>query len=345
MPAITLDTLSSFEGVETRGISIVNHQSLYFGEEQSNTWKIFDVYKNFKNPLKLVIEVFKAEYYLCKGIAWADFIIWQWDTRIYLPHFWFLKFSNKPKLIEWLGSDIRIPEVVMSFNPYYKREVENGTYSYNFESKSRSNRIQRKFKYINAIPFLCPEMTLFLNKDIFPKYYTTFQRINLSNYIPKYPSPLMKKVTIVHTPSATGAKGTKYVRLVISKLKLDFDIEYIEVHNKSHKEAIDAISKADLYLDQFIAGSYGMATCEALALGKPVLCYLMQPVVEILPEDLPILNTNIDTLETNIKYFLLNPEKRNEVGIMSRKYAEKYHDSKVLTYGLFKLIQNLILLR
>lgn len=338
MPAITMDALNKISGIETRGISIINPNSQSFGADPDKHWKRFEVYASLKNPVSFIKNVMLAEYYLCKSILWADVIIWQWDTRIYLPHFWFLKCFAKKLLVEWVGSDIRNPELVMRYNPYYKKEIENKTYSYPKESPSRSFWIQQKFKFLKAIPFLCPEMTLFLNRNLFPSYIPTFQRIEVKKYTAVYPDPHKKKINIVHTPSALGAKGTSYVRAIIEKLKRNYEFHYIEIHNKTHAEALQAIADADIFLDQFIGGSYGMATCEALAIGKPVFCYLMAPVIALLPEDCPIVNANPDTLEELLIRYISKPQLRYDTGIKSRLFAERYHDADHLAIDLMEQI-------
>ncbi len=342
MPAITIDALKKIPGIEAKGVAIMSPNSQSFGVNDESSWKKFNVYGSLKHPFEMIKNIILAEYYLCKRILWADVIIWQWDTRVYLPHFWFLKFCNKLILVEWVGSDIRVPEIVNVNNPYFKKAIENRTYSYLKESKARSNWIQMKFKFLNAIPWLCPEMTLFLNRNLFPDYIPTFQRIEVKKYKPVYPDQNKQKITIVHTPSALGAKGTNYVRTVIEKLKPEFDLEYIEINKKTHVEALSAIASADIFLDQFLGGSYGMSTCEALAIGKPVFVYLMAPFIAILPKDCPLVNANGDTLEEILKLYLLNPQLRYETGVKSRAYAEKYHDADKLSEELVEKLKTML---
>ncbi|MBK9716741.1 MAG: hypothetical protein IPO85_04350 [Saprospiraceae bacterium] len=248
MPAITIDALNKIEGVIARGVAIDNNQYLDFGVNKKQNWNIHVVDSNVKKPWLYIINLFLAELSLIKRILWADIIIWQWDIKIYMPHYWLIKLSKKPIIVEWLGSDIRIPEIVFEHNPYFQEAFKNNTYTYKKESKARSYWIQYKFKYLKAIPYLCPEMTLFLNRKLFPNYYSTFQRINLNNYIPNYPKlDNLSQLKIIHSPSSTGAKGTEYVRSAITKLKRKYNFEYVEITNKSHKEALNSIRTADLF--------------------------------------------------------------------------------------------------
>ncbi len=327
MPAITMDILNEIGDIEAKGVCISDNKFLSFGKYKSSTWKEFNVYTNLSNPFKFIYNLVLAEYWLIKRLFWCDIIIWQWDVKKYLPHFWLMKFLNKPVLVEWVGSDIRIPDFIFPFSPYYKMEFDNKNYTYTLESIQRSQYIQKKFYELNAIPLLCPEMSLFLNKNLFPEFIPMFQRINLDRFRVTYPSDKTTRPVIVHTPSATGGKGTRFVRAAIEKLKRDFDFDYCEIVNKTHTEALATIAKADIFLDQFLAGAYGMASCEAMAMGKPVFCFLLKPLTEMLPVDCPIVNADIDSLELILRRYIQDADLRKQTGIQSRRYVETYHDA------------------
>lgn len=334
MPAITVDEINKTQLFVAKGVAITSHKFQDFGPNKSKYWKIFNVYTSYLNPFLLCKNILLAEYYLCKSILWADIIIWQWDARIFLPHYWFLKLTGKSIYIEWVGSDIRKPKLLSNINIFYKEQFELGNYTYLYESNFRSWFRQLKFKFLNAIPLLCPEMTLYLDSKLFPIYIKTMQRINTAKYIVN--STEIKRNIVVHAPSSIGAKGTLQIRNIINKLNKVVDFEYIEVTNKTRKETLEIISTCSIFLDQFILGSYGMAACEAMAYGKPVFCYLIKEVEELLPEGCPIVNCNLTTLETNLLLYLQNTELRKQKGIESRKYIEEFHDSNQVTNKLLK---------
>jgi len=325
MPAITLDEINNNKLFSGKGIAISYHKFQDFGPNKTKVWKIFDVYTSYRNPVRLLKNILLSEYYLCKSILWADIIIWQWDARIFLPHYWFLKITGKIIYIEWVGSDIRKPKLLSKINKFYKQEFELGTYSYLNESNFRSWFRQNKFKFLNAIPLLCPEMSLYLDKKLFPQYIKTMQRINSDKYIVNTIEGA--RINVVHAPSSIGAKGTLQIRQIVNKLIKQIDFDYIEVTNKTRKETLEIISNCSIFLDQFILGSYGMAACEAMAFGKPVFCYLIREVEALLPESCPIVNCSLESLEINLLTYLQNSTLRKQKGIESRKYIEKFHNS------------------
>jgi glycosyltransferase involved in cell wall biosynthesis len=334
MPDITMQALRKLTSVEVRGVSYGSHKYWTFGEG----WKVINAKPFRKNPISAIISKSEFYYIIIKSILWADAIMWHWD--IGKIECFLLKLFKKKIYVEWLGSDIRVPEILFELNPYYKKVWDDGEWDYYTENIIQSNKIQKKFNLIKAKALVCPEMSLFLNPIYFNSYISFMQRIDLINYNAVYPVIDNKKPTLVHTPSAKGTKGTKYVRSALENLKQKgLLFEYIEIHNQTRQEAINAIGKADMFIDQFFGGSYGLATCEAMAMGKPVFCYLMPAVVQKLPTDCPIVNTTIDTLEEVLEKYILDAQLRHDTGKLSRAYAEKYHDADKIALQLIELFK------
>jgi glycosyltransferase involved in cell wall biosynthesis len=144
----------------------------------------------------------------------------------------------------------------------------------------------------------------------------------------------------VHAPSNYSVKGTKYVRQCIENLhNLNYDFQYIEINNCTKAEANLAMSKCDIFIDQLIMGSYGLAACEAMAMGKPTLCYIMPAVEALFPSSLPIVNTTIDNLIDKVTLLLDNSALRNEIGVKSRAYVEQYHDSTKIALQMLDIFK------
>jgi glycosyltransferase involved in cell wall biosynthesis len=74
-----------------------------------------------------------------------------------------------------------------------------------------------------------------------------------------------------------------------------------------------------------------------MALGKPVVCYIHDSLLSTYPEGFPIVNANPDTIESVLEELLLSPQKRHDIGIQSREYAEGVHDIKVVAKRLEKI--------
>lgn len=285
----------------------------------------------------------KFSYYYFKWVAWADVIHWYFGTPV-LP--WGLdlkhvKAFNKPGVVEWLGSDIRIPEVDFADNPYYAAAFHNG-YEYHFESLQKSRQIQRRFAEAGFASIVPACMLRYIQTDICHRVYVVPQRIVLSDYSPAYPRPDKARPIVVHAPTAPIAKGTPAVLKAIEQLKTKYDFEFRLLQGINRSRALELMQNADIFLDQFVLGDHGMAALEAMAFGKPVLCYIMPSVIDKYPPDCPIINANQDNLAGVLEPLLKDGGLRHEIGRRSRAYVEKYHDATRLAHQLVDIYRELI---
>lgn len=299
------------------------------------------------NPLKRIAAWWNYIKILRKELQWADVIHWYWDFN-YIPilripiEYYFVRQSGKKGLIMWCGSEIRNPETDMKINPYYKKEKESGSYEYSFESAIRSKRTQKLFHSLGFIPLEFIGIGHYIDKTLFPERFRVFQVIGISQYQPFYPDVQNTKPLIVHSASKTGGKGTKYVIEAISELQKQYSFDFKLIHNLTKQDALDLVSRCDIFVDQLITGSHGTAAVEAMAMGKPVICYINETIGADYPEDLPLHNANPDTIYEVLKTLISSAELRLESGKKSRAYAEKYHDDAFNAKALYASYQMVI---
>lgn len=87
------------------------------------------------------------------------------------------------------------------------------------------------------------------------------------------------------------------------------------------------MTQADIVVDQLLLGSHGILAAEAMAMGKPVICYLLPELVPTYPPGLPIINANPATFVDVLAEWLSDPERRIAAGHASRSYAVEVHDA------------------
>ncbi|MCM8821279.1 MAG: glycosyltransferase [Candidatus Omnitrophica bacterium] len=334
IPSNTIKGLRKI-GIDARGLVA---QQAYC---QSSNGLVVISNKPVKGVNKILEEIVFS-YFFLKMLRWADIVHWYFGSSI-MP--WWLdirlvKLLNKPALIEWLGSDIRIPEVELKDNPYYRTIF----HSPEFPSKQliKSWRKQKFFANHGFEVLVPPCMLQYLKKDTWNTIHVLRQRIMVSDYIPSYPEPDKKCPVIVHTPTKPVLKGTHSVLNAIERLKKNHCFEFRLIQNLSHADTLQAIRHSDIFLDQFVIGAHGMAALEAMAFGKPVVCYIKPSLVSIYPPDLPIINANQDNLVQILEKLITDGEKRNEIGKKSRNYVEKYHDAVNLAVELKRIYSTVI---
>lgn len=224
-----------------------------------------------------------------------------------------LKFLGKKIYIEFHGSDIRW---VFNRTKYEGLPLPE-------ENKRQKKLILRILKYADGIIIHDEELRKHIPITDVPIYIVPL-RVDISRFKAEYPKHGVKKPVVVHAPSKRGNKGSDYVFKAVEEFK--DQIEFVLVENKTQEEAFEIYRTADIIIDQLLAGTYGVFSIEAMALGKPVITYIDDEIIKTFPDELPIISASTKSLKQELKRLIENEELRIEKGMESRKYVEKYHD-------------------
>lgn len=268
-----------------------------------------------------------------KAIFKYDVFHYHTDGLLYLNiDVLILKLLRKKIFIQFHGSEIRLYEQEKKRNRFFRSD--NIT-----DQKSKIRRL-KFWSFITDNVIVCDHsLDLFL-KPYFKNIHAIGQILDVDKFIPEYPSIDNDTPILVHAPSVKSTKGTEYVDEAIKSLKnKGINFNYIEVHNMSHEEALKIYQTADIVIDQLLIGSYGIVSCESMALGKPVVCYILDENVIKYGKELPIINANPETIENVLEELILSPEKRNIIGKKSRLYAKKTFNSKIVAEKLIKIYE------
>jgi hypothetical protein len=189
---------------------------------------------------------------------------------------------------------------------------------------------QRQYLIDNILPrcdrvfVLNPELAHYVPGATFLPYAS----VDVEAFEPAWPKTDGTAV-IVHAPSDPSIKGSRYIIDAVERLKSRFPIEFIQVKGMPHDEAMKIYRKADLVIDQVLTGWYGGFAVEAMAMGKPVACYLRREDFKFIPgrmaDELPLLNVNLSTLEDDLAIILTQRAQWPEWGRKSREYVMRWH--------------------
>ena len=342
MSTSTIDALRKL-GIDAEGISIVDDQVV----THSKFIKVINLRKptgSFKNFVRFCINF---PYFICfvtYKIYQADILYW--IQELPFPRFYWkflIKILNKKGVIEFVGSDIRNPEILSKINPFYKEVYHNGYEYAGYENEQKSIRNLSDFYELGFTWIGCPEMFLYAHPSIpFSKKKSIFQRYRI-DYDKIDTTKNNKKIKIVHAPTAKIAKGSHIIKSVIEELQKFYDVEYIELFGIKREKALEIIASSDIFIDQIICGSYGMACIEAMSMGIPTICFVMPEVFDNgLPEECPIVNSNPLNLKQNVITLIENKNMRIEIGKKSIEYVAKYHDSNKIAIDLKAIFEDLI---
>ena len=135
-------------------------------------------------------------------------------------------------------------------------------------------------------------------------------------------------VTVVHSPNHRHYKGTRFLVAAVEQLRSEgLPVELVLVEGMPNDVARRTYERADIIADQFLIGAYALFAVEAMALGKPVLCYLNERFARYHPEwaECPIVNTNPDTIVDDLRRLVLDADLRAELGRRGPAYVQRHH--------------------
>jgi hypothetical protein len=134
-----------------------------------------------------------------------------------------------------------------------------------------------------------------------------------------------RTLRIAHAPNHSHFKGTQYLERAVEQLRAEGrDIEILRVSGVPNEEVLKLFASCDMMADQFIGGAPGYAAFEAMAIGKPVLCYLRNQSMVTDPDHCPIFNTWPDTIYDTLKACLDGEFDLAALGERGRNYVETY---------------------
>lgn len=224
---------------------------------------------------------------------------------------------KKKVLMHFWGQDVRMHSKAAELNPYYPIQGNN--------DDEIKRKLEKMSKYISCCVISNAEVNEYV-KEYFSNVKQISPMFDVNQYKPDYINENKKKIIILHAPSSQESKGTKYIIQAIDDLKLKYNIDFRLVQNTLHERAIQLYRDADLIIDQVLLGSYGQLSIEAMALGKPVICWISDFMKENYPKELPIISANPQNIREKIEYVLNNRDILYELGIKGRLFVEKYHN-------------------
>ena len=158
-------------------------------------------------------------------------------------------------------------------------------------------------------------------------------------YQPRYPTAVSEKpLRIAHAPNHQEFKGTKYFLTAIESLRREgVGIELVLVEGVPNHQALEIYRSVDVIFDQCLIGFHGYFALEAMALGKPVMCFIRKPDDYLLhPEKCPIINTHVNTLKEDLKCLVHRRSELEEIGRQGRQYVEKHYSLEAFSERLQK---------
>lgn len=141
------------------------------------------------------------------------------------------------------------------------------------------------------------------------------------------------RLRVVHAPSRGVVKGTALIEPALRDLVAQGVIDYHRIEGVAHSQMPALYGQADVVLDQFRLGSYGVAAVEALAAGRIVIGdvddRVRERVFEATGRETPILSTRPDALGELLRGIAASPAAALELASAGPGFAAEVHDGRV----------------
>ena len=158
--------------------------------------------------------------------------------------------------------------------------------------------------------------------------------IGATDTTPGHGTPLR----VVHAANHRQFKGTIYLEQAIAGLQQEgVPIELTLVEGMPNHQALEVYRSADVIFDQCMIGFHGYLALEAMALAKPVMCFIRKPDEYLIaPHECPIINTSVLTLRDDLRT-LAKPSGRAtlaELGRRGRHYVGTHYSYEAFAHRL-----------
>ncbi|MGI8392676.1 glycosyltransferase [Leucobacter sp. W1038] len=145
---------------------------------------------------------------------------------------------------------------------------------------------------------------------------------------------------VLHVSSSAVQKGTHLIAPVVQALSSQGLIEYQPVTGAAAADMPALYAGADIVLDQFRLGSYGVAACEAMAAGRVVVGHVLPSVRERVRNDcgheLPIVEATPDTLAAVLTELITDRERSRAIAARGPGFVAAVHDGRLSANALLE---------
>lgn len=245
--------------------------------------------------------------------------------------------KRKVIAVTYQGDDARQKDYSLKMFEYsIAQQVDSNYYPDGSDNKKRA-LIAKIDKFADLIYSLNPDLLHLLPSRA---VFTPYAHIDLEQW--QYTEGSLSTIPVVlHAPSHAGAKGTCFIVEAVNELKREgLLFEFVLIENMSNSKAKKHYERCDLVIDQLLAGWYGGFAVEAMALGKPVICYLREADMAYIPlamkQELPIIQATPASIKEVLRMWLTKRfHELKPLSRQSREFVERWHDPiKIARRGL-----------
>ena len=159
------------------------------------------------------------------------------------------------------------------------------------------------------------------------------------------PRPVDGTLRIFHAPNHRAIKGSDHFIRAVEELRAEgVDVELVMRERVPNEVIRQTMGEVDAVADQLIVGWYAMFALEAMAMGKPVLCYLRKDLLDLYEAEgllghgeMPILNCDPLSVKETIRSLAADRSQLAGIAERGKAYVRKHHSIEAIG-GVFDRI-------
>lgn len=154
------------------------------------------------------------------------------------------------------------------------------------------------------------------------------------------PLLMRERIKVVHAPTNQIVKGTGLIAPAVKRLHEEGIIEYVELRGIPNDQMPAVFADADVVLDQFRGGDYGVGACETMAAGRIVLANVSDQVRGEVEQragmPLPIPETTPDTVEARLRDIVARRDHYREIASHGPEFVRRLHSGNYSREALMR---------
>lgn len=240
-----------------------------------------------------------------------------------------LRAAGKGIFVTFQGDDARQGDFCReNFEITFADEVEADYYPPGSDQLKRE-RIRHFARYADGIYSVNPDLLHVLPPSA---RFVPYAHVDMRHWQPAPRGAAGGPPVIVHAPSHRAVKGTRFLLEAVERLRAEgVAFEFRMIEGLTNEAARREYERADLLVDQLLAGWYGGLAVELMALGKPAMAYIREDDLRFLPAgmraDLPLIQATPASIYDVLRSWLARPrEEWDAAGRRARAYVERWHD-------------------
>lgn len=228
------------------------------------------------------------------------------------------------------GGDVQ--DMSRSSNLLFKDALARDYREYRLRRPGTARRVDRWTKHASHVISGCDWVEYMYHWDTLMLAHFS---IDLEAWQPAQRAPRREgdPIRILHAPNHRNIKGTRYFVEAVNELAAEgLPVELVLLERVPNQEVKRVMASVDIVADQLVVGWYAMFALEAMAMEKPVLCYLRDEFTDLYVatgllcrDEVPIVSCSPLTVKETIRELVLAPERLPEIGRRSREFVERHH--------------------